>query len=125
MSMTPSPGSVAVARAKIVVMPYRDATGSQVPQTAFFYGTPVVASAVGCLPEYIEEGQTGLLVAPGDPEQLANALARLLGDQALWQSMSQNARERARTTFANGPLVAKLLAVALRGRETEDVRRKT
>jgi glycosyltransferase involved in cell wall biosynthesis len=103
-----------VTRARIVVMPYRDATGSQVPQTAFFYGTPVVASAVGCLTEYIEDGVTGLLVPPADPDKLADAMDRLLGDRVLWDTMSRNARERVRTTFANGPLMDRLLTAALR-----------
>lgn len=102
-----------VARSRIVVTPYRDATGTQVPQTAFSYGTPVVASSVGCLAEYIEEGITGLLVPPGDPVRLAEALDRLLRDPGLWEAMSRNALDRARTTFANQPLVTRLLAEAL------------
>jgi glycosyltransferase involved in cell wall biosynthesis len=103
-----------VARARVVVMPYRDATGSQVPQTAFSYGTPVVASAVGCLGEYVEDGVTGLLVPPEDPPRLADALDRLLSDAALWESMSRRAEDRARRVFANSPLTARLLAEALR-----------
>lgn len=102
-----------IARAKIVVMPYHDATGSLVPQTAFSYGTPVVATSVGCLSEYVEDGVTGLLVPPGDPARLADALERLLSDAQLWDSLSRNALDRAKTTFANGPLTARLLAQAL------------
>lgn len=102
-----------VARSRIVAMPYRDATGSQVPQTAFVYGTPVVASRVGCLAEYIEDGVTGLLVPPGDTDALANALDRLLTDGALWETCSRTAKERARRVFDNTPLTARLLAQAL------------
>ncbi len=102
-----------VARARIVVMPYRDATGSQVPQTAFAYGTPVVATAVGCLPEYVEDGVTGLVVPPDNPLRLAEALDRLLSNGDLWQQMSQAAEARARTTFDNGALTARLLKQAL------------
>ena len=102
-----------VARSRIVVMPYRDATGSQVPQIAFTYGTPVVASLVGCLPEYVEDGVNGLLVRPGDAGHLAGALARLLQDSALWNTMSAAARHRARTVFDNDDLVEQLLKEAI------------
>ncbi|MBI4502341.1 MAG: glycosyltransferase family 4 protein [Gemmatimonadetes bacterium] len=102
-----------VARARVVVMPYRDATGSQVPQTAFTYGTPVIASAVGCLSEYVRDGMNGLLVPPNDPGSLAGALQRLLGDTALWAKFSAGAREAARETFSNDTLTAQLLSRAL------------
>lgn len=45
---------------------------------SFAHAKPVVASAVGGVPEVVEHGVTGLLVAPADPEQLAEALARYL-----------------------------------------------
>jgi glycosyltransferase involved in cell wall biosynthesis len=46
-------------------------------------GVPVVASAVGSIPELLDDGRTGLLVAPGEPDELAAACARLLEDGAL------------------------------------------
>jgi glycosyltransferase involved in cell wall biosynthesis len=46
-------------------------------------GVPVVASAVGAIPELVEDGITGLVVPPGDVEALAGACARLLEDPAL------------------------------------------
>ena len=45
-------------------------------------GTAVVASAVGGIPEVVDDGVTGLLVPPGDPAALAAALNRLLADPA-------------------------------------------
>jgi glycosyltransferase involved in cell wall biosynthesis len=42
-------------------------------------GVPVVAAAVGGIPELVEHGRTGLLVPPGDPEALAGAVNRLVG----------------------------------------------
>ena len=44
---------------------------------------PVVSSAVGGMPESVRDGETGLLVPPGDPQALAAAVLRLLGDRAL------------------------------------------
>lgn len=45
-------------------------------------GVPVVASALGALPDVVGDG--GILVPPGDPEALADALARLLDEPGLW-----------------------------------------
>jgi glycosyltransferase involved in cell wall biosynthesis len=45
---------------------------------AFSCGKPVVASAVGGVPELVEHGVSGLLVPPGQPEELAQAIARCL-----------------------------------------------
>jgi glycosyltransferase involved in cell wall biosynthesis len=43
-------------------------------------GVPVVASAVGGVPELVDDGRTGLLVPPGDVAALAGALTRLVSD---------------------------------------------
>jgi glycosyltransferase involved in cell wall biosynthesis len=63
-----------------------------VVQEAMAAGLPVVATAVGGLPELL--GATGLLVPPGDPQALADALERLLTDPALAADLAEAARER-------------------------------
>ena len=60
----------------LVVCPYTDATQSGVVLTAYAFGRPVLASRVGGLPEYIDEGRTGWLVPPGDVSSLAAALVQ-------------------------------------------------
>jgi glycosyltransferase involved in cell wall biosynthesis len=59
-------------------------------------GLPVVASAVGGVPEIVVDGETGLLVSPGDPDALAGALARVLGDGQERRAMGAAGQERAR-----------------------------
>jgi glycosyltransferase involved in cell wall biosynthesis len=67
-------------------------------------GRPVVASAIGGLPDIVTDGETGLLVEPGDPERLRDALRGLLQDPARRARMGEAGRERSRAFTA--PLVA-------------------
>ena len=59
---------------------------------AFSRGTPVVASRLGALAELVDDGQTGLLFAPGDSADLAGKVARLLADPARLERMREAAR---------------------------------
>jgi glycosyltransferase involved in cell wall biosynthesis len=58
-------------------------------------GKPVVASAIGGLRDTVLDGETGLLVRPGDRAGLAAAAARLIDDSALRERMGRAARLRA------------------------------
>jgi glycosyltransferase involved in cell wall biosynthesis len=60
---------------------------------------PVVSSRVGGVPELVVDGETGLLVPPGDPEALAVALGRLVADPGLRRRLGAAGRERARRCF--------------------------
>lgn len=57
-------------------------------------GVPVVATAVGSVPEMVNQGQTGLLVPPGSPERLAEAILRLADDPLLRRQMSERGRKK-------------------------------
>ena len=70
------------ARADVVVLPYRSATGSGVVALAYHYGKPVIATRVGGLPDVVADGETGLLVAPDRADSLAAAIASLSAAQA-------------------------------------------
>jgi glycosyltransferase involved in cell wall biosynthesis len=61
----------------------------------FLYsGAPVIASRLGGMVDYVEEGVNGFLVAPGDPEALAQAMRRFLEDPSLLTRLRANCRPR-------------------------------
>jgi starch synthase len=62
--------------------------------------TAVVASAVGGILEVVEDGRTGLLVPPGRPDALADALNQMLADPDLARTMGQAGRRRVEAHFA-------------------------
>lgn len=62
-------------------------------------GRPVVAARVGCLPELVEDGATGLLVPPGDPKALAAALGSLLEDPEFAKRLGAAGRGRFQRLF--------------------------
>ncbi|MBV8357717.1 MAG: glycosyltransferase family 4 protein [Deltaproteobacteria bacterium] len=57
-------------------------------------GLPVIASAVGGLPEIVEDQRTGILVQPGDPAVLAEAIVRLGADRQWCTAIGKEARQR-------------------------------
>ncbi len=77
---------------------------------------PVVGTDLGGLPELVEDGRSGLLVAPGDAEALAAAVERVVDDPALASGMGAAARAEAEERFELGvfteALTAHLLEVA-------------
>ncbi|PJG45958.1 glycosyltransferase [Sphingobium sp. LB126] len=74
-------------------------------------GLPVVASAVGELPFSIRQGETGLIVPPGDPEALASALDAMLADPARLQIMGGAARRDMLDRFSQDRFVANGTAI--------------
>jgi len=82
------------ARAAVVVLPsHREGLPLTVLE-AMAHGRPVVASAVGGIPELVEDGVTGILVPPGDVGALRAALERLLDDPVLRRRMGRAGRRR-------------------------------
>ena len=71
-------------------------------------GAPIVASAVGGVPEIVRDGEECLLVEPGDPRALARAIARLLDDRELAHRLGSAARERQRERYDIDAVVRRL-----------------
>jgi glycosyltransferase involved in cell wall biosynthesis len=64
-------------------------------------GKPTIVTAAGGLPEIVDDGETGLIVPPGDVDALATAMARLIADEALVGRMSIGARAKAKSLMAH------------------------
>lgn len=82
------------AQAAVVVLPYVEASQSGVVPLASAFEKPVVASAVGGLPEAVEHGRTGLLVPPGNHRALADAVVRILDDPSFARELGIAARRK-------------------------------
>jgi glycosyltransferase involved in cell wall biosynthesis len=63
-------------------------------------GLPVVATAVGGIPEGVRHGETGLLVPPAQSDALADAVIRVLSDPALARRFGESGRRRVMADFA-------------------------
>jgi glycosyltransferase involved in cell wall biosynthesis len=78
---------------------------------AMAVGTPVVASRVGGVPEVVVDGETGILVPPGEPEPLAEACAALLRNRERAGRLGESGRARAVASFGIDRLVGELAAL--------------
>jgi glycosyltransferase involved in cell wall biosynthesis len=84
----------------VVVIPSRVEPFGNVAIEAGAAARPVVATRVGGLPEIVRDGETGLLVPPGEPQAVAEGVARLLVDGTLRRSLGERARERVSACFS-------------------------
>jgi glycosyltransferase involved in cell wall biosynthesis len=96
--------------AVVVVLPYRSATQSAIVQVAFGHGKPVITTNVGGLAEAVQDGCTGLIVPPENPQALAAAIDRFLAE-GLAPMMAENVR-RENGRFGWEHLSAALLRLA-------------
>jgi len=89
-----------LAAIDVLVMPSRWEGLPMALLEAMALGKPVVAHAVGGIPDVVRDGQEGLLVPPHHPQQMVQALARLLGDAPLRQQMGARALARVRAHYS-------------------------
>ncbi|NUP88884.1 MAG: glycosyltransferase family 4 protein [Candidatus Sumerlaeia bacterium] len=95
---------------------------SRVAYEAMASGVPVVATRVGILPEVITSGENGLLVEPGDPRALAEAVARLATDAPLRARMAELGRRHVETHHAPGRWLDEVQRVHCEAAETRGLR---
>jgi colanic acid/amylovoran biosynthesis glycosyltransferase len=98
-------------RATVAVLPSQSEGMPVCLMEAAACGIPAVATAVGGVPELIQDGVTGLLVPPGDSRALADGIERLLTDPLTAGRMGRAARDRAQQQFTIERQVDRLLAV--------------
>lgn len=87
-------------RSSVVVLPYIEASQSGIVAMAFAFGKPVIATDVGSLGEVVKNGDTGLLVSPGNAESLADAIIYLLNYSDERKKMGERALRLANTTLS-------------------------
>jgi len=115
----------ALARADLFVLASkRAADGDQdglpnVLMEAAHQGLPLVSTQAAAIGEFVEDGETGLLVPPAAPRELSVALARMIADPRLRQRLAQRAGEVVRTRFSYEAGV-EWIATALHGGPGED-----
>lgn len=93
------------------MMPYRDATGTQTVQSIFYYEKPIVATNVGCFPEYIEDGIDGIIVPALDAMALRQALEKLLDNDELRRIIGKNGFEKLIYKFSNDEIAKKYMSI--------------
>lgn len=90
-----------VRRAAFVVVPSQwHENASMAVLEAMAYAKAIVATRMGGLPEQVADGETGLLVEPGDPLALREAIARLAADPALRRKLGRAGRDRLEKEFS-------------------------
>jgi len=102
------PSGEAIARWNLFVLPSRQEAFPLSTLEAMAVGLPVIATAVGGIPEQLQHLETGILVPPEDPGALAEWIVRLHDDPVLREDLGLRAREHVQRAF---PLPAQAKAL--------------
>lgn len=98
-------------RSDVVVLPYLNSSQSGAIQVAYSSGRPVVATNVGAFPDVVDEGRSGFLVPPGAPQELGNAIVKIINDKDRATEMGRYAKQLSETKFAWPPIARTILEV--------------
>lgn len=104
--------AVEFSRMHVFVLPSLFGEGMpMVVLEAMAAGLPVVSTRVEGIPQVVRDGQDGLLVEPGDPRQLAQALAAIARGERSTDAMGDSGRQRQRTHFSDESMAAEVANV--------------
>lgn len=106
-----------IRQADIMVMPSRRESFGVAALEALAYGLPVIGTAVGGIPEIIENGVNGLLVPAGEVTPLVSAILRLSADSRLRREMGKTGQKMVREKFSFSRCLDQMEEIYLRGRE--------
>jgi glycosyltransferase involved in cell wall biosynthesis len=106
-----APSTPALSRFDVVAVPSRSEGLPMIVLEAMALERPVVASAVGGIPEAVADGTTGVLVPPDDPEALASAVLGVLDDPVRAAAMGRAGAARAVDRFSLDDQMRRYLAV--------------
>lgn len=108
-------------KTQFMVCPYTDATQSGVIMSSFTFGTPVIATRVGGLPEMLGNGKYGMLVKEKDTDALYQGICSLLSDE---EQLADYRKEIAKDYTSDGYLSWKTIAEELRESYLQKTSRK-
>ena len=89
----------------IFVAPSRYESFGIIYLEAMKYGKPVIACNSGGTPEVVKDGETGILIKPGDFLSLAKAISKLINDMGLRENMGKSGKHRTVSLFSIDQLV--------------------
>jgi glycosyltransferase involved in cell wall biosynthesis len=72
---------------------------------------PVVATRVGAIPDVLQDGVTGILIPPKDPQAIAEAIIMILSDKKLASGIAKKGFERVRDNFSSEKMASKYLSI--------------
>jgi glycosyltransferase involved in cell wall biosynthesis len=96
-----------ISDSDFVVCPYLNATQSGVIMTAFGFAKPVIATNVGSLNKFVEDGYTGLLIEPGNSSKLRDAIEKFIKDPGLLDQISINIMGKYHTGVSSWKTIAR------------------
>ncbi len=103
-----SDASALMRSVDVLVVPSVTEGSPLVTLEAMAAGVPVVASAVGGIPDQIRHGKEGLLIPPGDTDALGDALLALLRDPDRARRLGEAGRQRATSRFSHATMVRQI-----------------